>query len=173
MSNELDDLDFHGRNSDRYQAAFWTLIIILAIGGLIWFWQAHSSPDKNEPIQSAQNGYDRQTAQYTPPPPPTNAELYPPNSFLQISSSGYVDLLWAFRMSGTIHNNAPITYKDAVIGINFYSKTGSEIGYQSYTIYKFFAPQTTVDFEIKEQDKALRHADHIQYRIENATIVND
>lgn len=107
----------NGKSS--YKTAFWIIVILLVIGGFYLF-----------NFISTGAGYTSNTL-------PTKELRYPANKFMKISSSGYTDVFWQFEMTGSIYNSAPVTYQDAVIEINFYSKTSSLLGTKDYTIYNF------------------------------------
>lgn len=54
------------------------------------------------------------------------------------------------KVYGTITNTATVaSYKDAKVKVTYYTKTKTEIGSNTYTIYETFAPQSTVQFELK------------------------
>ena len=74
-----------------------------------------------------------------------------PTKFL-IASGNYNENFWGtkYEIHGTIKNTATVaTYKDAVIKVKYYSKTETEMGSNSYTLYEVFTPQSTVNFEVK------------------------
>lgn len=54
------------------------------------------------------------------------------------------------KIKGFIRNAATVTtYKDVVVEVVFYSKTGSEINTEKYTLYEFYRPATQSLFELK------------------------
>ncbi|CAM3775755.1 hypothetical protein FSS13T_15750 [Flavobacterium saliperosum S13] len=54
------------------------------------------------------------------------------------------------KIKGFIRNSASVTtYKDVVVEVVFYSKTGSEINTEKYTLYEFYSPSTQKEFELK------------------------
>jgi len=54
------------------------------------------------------------------------------------------------KVHGVITNKATVaTYKDAIIRITYYSKTKTELTQEDYTIYNFFPPNSTKNFELK------------------------
>ena len=57
------------------------------------------------------------------------------------------------KVFGTIRNTATIaSFKDAKVKVTYYTKTNTEIGSKTYTIYETFAPQSTVQFELKVEN---------------------
>ncbi|ESU27077.1 hypothetical protein FLJC2902T_22550 [Flavobacterium limnosediminis JC2902] len=54
------------------------------------------------------------------------------------------------KIKGFIKNKATVTtYKDVTVEVVFYSKTGSEINTEQYTIYEFYPPSAQKEFELK------------------------
>jgi hypothetical protein len=78
-------------------------------------------------------------------------ELSQPVRFL--SAAGvYNSNLWGdvFKVHGTITNTATAaTFKDAVVKVTYYSKTKTVLTSKVYTIYDFFPPHETKNFELK------------------------
>lgn len=74
-----------------------------------------------------------------------------PTSFLSASGTYHPTLLGnKMKINGTITNKATIaSYKDVTITVRYISKTDSDIGSGNYTIYDFFPPNQTKEFEIK------------------------
>ena len=55
-----------------------------------------------------------------------------------------------YLIKGLIKNNATLAvFKDAVISVNFYSPTSSKMNTKTFTIYQFYKPQSSVQFEYK------------------------
>ncbi len=75
------------------------------------------------------------------------------------------------KIDGIITNNATVTtYKDVVVQITFYSKTNTEIGTESYTIYEFFPPNSKKDFKLKIKNYS--NVKSIGWNVINASVKN-
>lgn len=74
-----------------------------------------------------------------------------PTDFLSTSGT-YEPNFWGdkLKIHGTITNKATVaSYKDAVIRVSYYSKTGTELTSADYVIYDNFLPTSTTKFELK------------------------
>jgi len=78
-------------------------------------------------------------------------EANEPLSFLEAGGEYRENFLGdKLKIKGFIRNTATITtYKDVVVEVVFYSKTGSTINTENYTLYEFYRPATRKDFELK------------------------
>jgi hypothetical protein len=77
-----------------------------------------------------------------------------PTKFLSADGS-YNSNFWGdkFKVHGKITNTATAaSYKDAVVRVTYYSKTGTELATNEYTIYDFFPPNSVKNFELKIQN---------------------
>ncbi len=74
-----------------------------------------------------------------------------PTEFLSASGTYHPTLFGnKMKINGTVTNKATIaTYKDVTVKVRYISKTDSDIGSGEYTIYDFFPPNQTKEFEIK------------------------
>lgn len=73
------------------------------------------------------------------------------------------------KIKGFIKNKATLTtYKDVIVEVVFYSKTGTEINTEQYTIYEFFPPSTQKEFELKVSNYG--NVSKIGWRIAGALI---
>lgn len=77
-------------------------------------------------------------------------EQQSPTQFLNADGTYRKNLVGEWVMEGNISSSASVaTYKDVVLNISFISATGTEIGSQSETLYKFFKPGANQSFKIK------------------------
>lgn len=73
-----------------------------------------------------------------------------PTEFLSTKGTYRQNLLDQWVLEGTVKSSAKsATYKDIVLEIVHYSKTGSEIGREQSTIYEFVRPGERISFKIK------------------------
>lgn len=78
-------------------------------------------------------------------------ELSQPSSFLRAIGNYNKNLLGTkIKVHGTITNSASVaTFKDAIVQVTYYSATQTELFNQEYTVYEFFPPNSTVEFDLK------------------------
>jgi hypothetical protein len=81
-------------------------------------------------------------------------ELSQPTQFLKADGNYNKNLIGTkIKLHGTITNSASAaTFKDAVVQITFYSATQTELFNKNYTIYNYFPPHSTVEFELKTEN---------------------
>ena len=81
-------------------------------------------------------------------------ELSQPTTFLKADGNYNKNLIGIkIKLHGTITNSASVaTFKDAVVQITFYSATQTELFNKNYTIYNYFPPHSTVEFELKTEN---------------------
>lgn len=73
-----------------------------------------------------------------------------PTEFLSTKGTYRKNLIDQWVLEGTVKSSAKaVTYKDIVLEIVHYSKTGSEIGREQSTIYEFVRPGERISFKIK------------------------
>lgn len=73
------------------------------------------------------------------------------------------------KIDGNIQNNATVTtYKDVVIEVTYYSKTDTEMGTESFTIYEFFPPTSKKPFNLKIKNYS--NISKIGWKVVNATV---
>jgi hypothetical protein len=73
-----------------------------------------------------------------------------PTEFLSTKGTYRKNLIDQWVLEGTIKSSAKsLTYKDIVLEIVHYSKTGSVIGREQSTIYEFVRPGERISFKIK------------------------
>lgn len=73
-----------------------------------------------------------------------------PTEFLSTKGTYRQNLLDQWVLEGTVKSSAKsVTYKDVVLEIIHYSKTGSEIGREQSTIYEFVRPGERISFKLK------------------------
>lgn len=73
-----------------------------------------------------------------------------PTNFLSASGT-YNQNFWGnkFKVHGVIKNAATVaTFKDAVVTVNYFSKTKTKLASNNYTIYDFFPPHSEKTFEL-------------------------
>ena len=80
-------------------------------------------------------------------------ELSQPTTFLKADGNYNKNLIGTkIKLHGSITNSASVaTFKDAVVQITFYSATQTELFNKNYTIYNYFPPHSTVEFELKTE----------------------
>jgi hypothetical protein len=81
-------------------------------------------------------------------------ELSQPTTFLKADGNYNKNLIGTkIKLHGTITNSASVaTFKDAVVQITFYSATQTELFNKNYSIYNYFPPHSTVEFELKTEN---------------------
>jgi hypothetical protein len=81
-------------------------------------------------------------------------EISQPTSFLKADGNYNKNLFGTkLKVHGTITSSTSVaTFKDAVIQITFYSATQTELFNKNYTIYNYFPPHSTVEFELKTEN---------------------
>lgn len=107
------------------------------------------------------------TADYSPGPvyeevnerPKTAAELRAdllateqasPQEYLDVDGRYWRNLIEQLVVEGDIANNASLAgYKDPVVTILWFSKTGTQIGEESYRVYEFVKPGRKTHFKLK------------------------
>ncbi len=73
-----------------------------------------------------------------------------PTSFLTLQATYRKNLIGDWVVEGTIANSATVaSFKDAVLSINYYSKTGSVISTVTRTVYEYFPKGKSKSFKIK------------------------
>lgn len=78
-------------------------------------------------------------------------EVGQPSKFLSATATYRKNLIGTkIKINGTISNSATVaTYKDVIIRVRYYSMTQTELYNEDYTVYKFFPPNSVVDFDLK------------------------
>lgn len=78
-------------------------------------------------------------------------EVGQPSKFLSANATYRKNLIGTkIKINGTISNRATVaTYKDVIIRVRYYSMTQTELYNEDYTVYKFFPPNSVVDFDLK------------------------
>jgi hypothetical protein len=78
-------------------------------------------------------------------------ELSQPSSFLRATGNYNKNLLGTkIKVHGTITNSASVaTFKDAIVRVAYYSATQTELFNEEYTVYEFFPPNSTIEFDLK------------------------
>ncbi len=96
-------------------------------------------------------------------------EISQPTNFLRAGGNYNKNLIGTkLKVHGTITNSASVaTFKDAVVQITFYSATQTELFNKNYTIYDYFPPHSTVEFELKTEN--YRDVESIGWEVVSAT----
>ncbi len=96
-------------------------------------------------------------------------EISQPTNFLRAEGNYNKNLIGTkLKVHGTITNSASVaTFKDAVVQITFYSATQTELFNKNYTIYDYFPPHSTVEFELKTEN--YRDVESIGWEVVSAT----
>ena len=131
------------------------ILFLLIIGGLFVGFLAFQEMERQKQSSSQSLGFGSSS---------TNANTYEqnvvtveeqerqnPTRFLSASGQ-YRDNILGNKtvIMGTISNSAAkATFKDVVVEIKFYSDTESLITSEQYTVYEYFSPGTTKDFNLK------------------------
>ena len=73
-----------------------------------------------------------------------------PLDFLSATGTYKKNIIGEWVVEGSITSTATqITYKDVVVKVDYYTKTESFLGSESFTIYEFYSPNTQREFKIK------------------------
>lgn len=73
-----------------------------------------------------------------------------PLQFLSTQGTYRTNLIGEWVIEGTVTNSASVaTFKDVVLTLRYYSKTGSQIASENKILYEFFKPGETQSFKIK------------------------
>jgi hypothetical protein len=78
-------------------------------------------------------------------------ELSQPTKFLNAGGTYNENLLGdKLKVHGEISNSATVaSFKDAVVRITYFTKTKTVLEQKDFTIYEIFAPNSTINFELK------------------------
>lgn len=73
-----------------------------------------------------------------------------PLTFIKVNGTYRQNLIDQWVLEGTISNEASaVTFKDVVLKITYYSKTGTELGSEDKVFYEFYSPGSSKSFKIK------------------------
>ena len=73
-----------------------------------------------------------------------------PVAFLTVGSSDKHNLIGQTVIKGTINNNAKMcAYKDILLELSFFSKTGALLQKEKETVYDLISPGSSADFKTK------------------------
>jgi hypothetical protein len=105
---------------------------------------ACGQPEESSALH-AENSYDQNVMSVK------ETELSQPAVFLKVSGDYKKNLIGTkIKLHGAITNSASIaTFKDAIIEVTYYSSTETELFKSTHTIYNYFPPQSTVEFNLK------------------------
>lgn len=77
-------------------------------------------------------------------------EKMAPLTFLSVDGKLWENLIGQTVIEGDITSSATVAhFKDAVLKVNFYSKTGTFLGSEDFVIYEFVKPGQSTHFKIK------------------------
>lgn len=94
-----------------------------------------------------------------------------PARFLSVANKDRKNLIGQTVVKGTITNNATvISYKDVVLKLSFFSKTGVKLDEGNETIYEQLKPSKTIKFKTKYF--APKGTDSVAVKVLNATAIN-
>ena len=109
--------------------------------------------------QANSHGSDSYTTEVEAPRPKTAAELRAellqreqaaPETYVQVEGKHWRNLIDELVLEGDITNQATLArYKDPVLSVTWYSKTGTELETQHYQIYELVRPQGSAHFKLK------------------------
>lgn len=122
-----------------------TIAIVLAGAGIYAYNIYNSGSSSGGFYESITNTYQERVMSVE------EIERASPTNFLTADGT-YRENFWGnkIKVKCTITNSATVvTYKDVVVRIAYYSKTGTEITNASYTIYETFSPNSSKTIEIK------------------------
>ena len=92
-----------------------------------------------------------------------------PERFLSVSGKDKHNLIGQTVVKGTISNKATVVaYKDVVVSISFFSKTGALLEEDEEVIYETVKPGTSINF--KSKYFAPKGTDNITMKIKNAGV---
>lgn len=114
------------------------IVIFLIIGGFYVAYEVGRYSNGETCSESQQND------------DPTLHELNTPTYYLTVTGK-YEENFWGdeFDISLAITNNATsVTYKDAVIKVTYYTKTGTVLGEKKHVVYEIFPPNSTKVVEL-------------------------
>jgi len=98
-------------------------------------------------------------------------ELKSPKDYLDVDGSWWVNLINETVIEGSISSVSSVAiFKDIKIGVNFYSKTGTLIASDSFTIYEYIDPGATLKFK-KKLTSQYREAKSMSFFIVGASPV--
>jgi hypothetical protein len=77
-------------------------------------------------------------------------EKMAPLTFLSVDGKLWENLIGQTVIEGDISSSATVAkFKDAVLKVNFYTKTGTFLGSEDFVVYEFVNPGQSVHFKIK------------------------
>jgi hypothetical protein len=77
-------------------------------------------------------------------------EKMAPLTFLSVEGKLWENLIGQTVIEGDITSSATVAqFKDVVLKVNFYTKTGTFLGSEDFVIYEFVNPGQSVHFKIK------------------------
>lgn len=73
-----------------------------------------------------------------------------PETYVQVQGKYWRNLVDQLVLEGDITNQATLAhYKDPVLAVTWYSKTGTELETQHYSVYELLSPQGSKHFKLK------------------------
>jgi hypothetical protein len=77
-------------------------------------------------------------------------EKMAPLTFLSVDGKLWENLIGQTVIEGDISSSATVAkFKDVVLKVNFYTKTGTFLGSEDFVVYEFVNPGQSVHFKIK------------------------
>jgi len=132
------------------------VLIVVIVGGITIFSKLYNSNDNNNSKQDIfekynKNGNSSEESYEEKVMTIEEIEYSQPTNFLSADAT-YRENFWGdkIKVKCSITNNATVaTYKDVVIRITYYTKTGTEITSEEHVIYEVFPPNSTKTVELK------------------------
>ncbi|NSW46404.1 MAG: hypothetical protein HPY79_11380 [Bacteroidales bacterium] len=130
------------------------VLIVVIVGGITIFSKLYNSNDNskqeifekyNTNDNSSEESYEEKVMTIE------EIEYSQPTNFLSADAT-YRENFWGdkIKVKCSITNNATVaTYKDVMIRITYYTKTGTEITSEEHVIYEVFPPNSTKTVELK------------------------
>lgn len=100
---------------------------------------------------------------------PGARETVRPVEYISIDSVSHSKYFGEWTINGTIVSNTNQVFKDVKIEVVYYSKTNTEIGKETYTVYEFVSPTQSPEFSLKSY--GFEGAETIKLNVLNAISV--
>ena len=99
-------------------------------------------------------------------------EKLAPLTFLNVDGKLWENLIGQTVIEGDITSSATVAkFKDVVLKVNFYTKTGTFLGSEDFVVYDFVNPSQSVHFKIKSFGP--ESAEKIEIEISKAVSVDE
>lgn len=126
--------------------SLWLIVLLVCGGGYMIY--ANNSEYEREAIQATDDVAAKSPEQLRTELAAREAQA--PSKYLVAESTMRGNLIGQKVIEGTVTNRASIaSFKDAVVRVRFYSKTGTALGYKDFTIYEILSPASSKRFKFK------------------------